>query len=44
MLLYEGNNNDDSPMVRVGDALNSTIKWPIEAFIPEEWNMSFISR
>jgi hypothetical protein len=31
VLLYEGNNDDDPPMVRLGDALKSVTKWPIEA-------------
>ena len=31
VLLYEGNNNNDPPMVRLGDALNSITKWPMEA-------------
>ena len=31
MLLYESNNDDDPPMVRLGDGLNSTTKWPMEA-------------
>ena len=38
VLLYEGNNDNDLPMVRLGNALNSTTKWPMEALkaIPEE--------
>ena len=38
VLLYEGNNNDDPLMVRLGDALKSISKWPMEALqaIPEE--------
>jgi hypothetical protein len=31
VLLYEGNNDDDPPMVRLGDALKSVTKWPMEA-------------
>ena len=32
VLLYEGNNDDDDPpMVRLGDALKSITKWPMEA-------------
>jgi len=31
VLLYESNNSDDPPMVRLGDALNSVTKWPLEA-------------
>ena len=31
VLLYEGNNDDDPPMVRLGDALKSITKWPMEA-------------
>jgi hypothetical protein len=31
VLLYEGNNDDDPTMVRLGDALKSTTKWPMEA-------------
>ena len=31
VFLYEGNNSDDPPMVRLGDALNSVTKWPLEA-------------
>ena len=31
VLLYEGNNDDDPPMVRLGDALKSITKWLIEA-------------
>jgi hypothetical protein len=30
MLLYKSNNDDDPPMVRLGDALKSITKWPIE--------------
>jgi hypothetical protein len=29
--LYEANDNSDPPMVRLGDALNSVTKWPLEA-------------
>ena len=38
VLLYEGNNDDDPPMLRLGDVLKSITKWPIEALkaIPEE--------
>ena len=38
VLLYEGNNDNNLPMVRLSDALNSTTKWPMEALkaIPEE--------
>jgi hypothetical protein len=38
VLLYEGNNDDDPPMVRLGDAPKSITKWPIEALqaIPPE--------
>ena len=31
VLLYEGNSNDDPPMVRLRDTLNSVTKWPLEA-------------
>ena len=31
VLLYEGNNNNDLPMVRLDDALKSITKWPMEA-------------
>ena len=31
VLLYESNNDDDPPMVRLGDALKSITKWPMEA-------------
>ena len=31
VLLYEGNNDDDPPMLRLGDALKSITKWPLEA-------------
>ena len=31
MFLFEGNNDDDPPMVRLGDALNSVTKWLIHA-------------
>jgi hypothetical protein len=31
VLLYEGNDDDDPPMVRLGDALKSVTKWPMEA-------------
>ena len=30
VLLYEGNNNDDPPMLHLGDVLKSTTKWPIK--------------
>ena len=38
VLLYEGNNDNDPPMVRLDDALKSITKWPIEALqaIPTE--------
>ena len=38
VLLYEGNNDDDPPMVRLGDALKSVTKWPMEALqaIPDQ--------
>ena len=38
VLLYEGNNDDDPPMVRLGNALKSITKWPMEALqaIPGE--------
>ena len=38
VMLYEGNNDDDPPMVRLGDALKSITKWPMEALqaIPTE--------
>jgi hypothetical protein len=38
VLFYEGNNNDDPPMVHLGDALKSITKWPMEALqaIPPE--------
>jgi len=29
--LFEGNNDDDPPMVRLGDAVNSITKWPVDA-------------
>jgi hypothetical protein len=29
--LYEANNDNEPPMVRLGDALNSMTKWPLEA-------------
>jgi hypothetical protein len=37
-MLYEGNNDDDPLMVRLGDALKSITKWLIKALqaIPEE--------
>ena len=37
-VIEEGNNDDDPPMVRLGDALKSITKWPMEALqaIPEE--------
>ena len=31
VLLFEGNNNDDPPMVRLGDTLNFVTKWPVHA-------------
>jgi hypothetical protein len=31
VLLYEGNNADDPPMLRLDDALKSITKWHIEA-------------
>ena len=31
VLLYEGNNDDDPPMVRLDNALKSTTEWPMEA-------------
>ena len=31
VFLFEGNNNDDPPMVRLGDALNSVTKWLVHA-------------
>ena len=38
VLLYECNNNNDPPMVRLGNAPKSITKWPMEArkAIPEE--------
>ena len=30
VLFYEGNNDDDPPMVHLGDALKSITKWPME--------------
>jgi hypothetical protein len=38
VLRYEGNNDNDPPMVRLGDGLKSIIKWPMEALqaIPPE--------
>jgi hypothetical protein len=38
VLLYEGNNHDDPPMVRLDNALKSGTKWPMEALqaIPKE--------
>ena len=38
MLLYEDNNDDDPPIVRLDDTMKSINKWPIEALkaIPEE--------
>ena len=38
VLLYEGNNDDDPPMVHLGDALKSVTKWPVEALqaIPDQ--------
>jgi hypothetical protein len=30
VLFYEDNNDDDPPMVRLGDALKSITKWPME--------------
>jgi hypothetical protein len=38
VLFYEGNNDDDPPMVHLGDALKSITKWPMEALqaIPPE--------
>ena len=46
MLLYEGNNDDDPPMVRLGDALKSTTKWHMGVLkaILEECNKSFTIR
>ena len=29
--LYEANNDNEPPMARLGDALNSMTKWPLEA-------------
>ena len=31
VFLFKGNNDDDPPMVRLGDALNFVTKWPIHA-------------
>ena len=31
VLLYEGNDDDDPPMVHLGDAMTSITKWPMEA-------------
>jgi len=31
VFLFEGNNDDDPPMVRLEDALNSVTKWPVDA-------------
>jgi len=31
LYLFEPNNNDDPPMQRLGDALNSITKWPVAA-------------
>ena len=31
VLLHEGNNDNDPPMVRLGDALKSITNWPMEA-------------
>ena len=31
VLLYEGNDDDDPPMVRLDDAMKSITKWPMEA-------------
>ena len=38
VLLYEGNDDDDPPVVRLGDAMKSITKWPMETLkaIPEE--------
>ena len=38
VLLYEGNNDDDPPMVRLGDGLKSVTKWPMDALqaIPDQ--------
>ena len=43
VLLYEGNNDDDPLMVRLGDAMKSITKWPMEALkaIPEEPQQAF---
>ena len=40
MFLYEDNNNNNLPMVGLGNALNFTTKWPMEALkaIHKEWN------
>ena len=45
-MLYEGNNDDDPPMVRLGDALKSTTKWHMGVLktILEECNKSFTIR
>ena len=29
VLMYEGNNDDDPPMVRLGDAMKFITKWPM---------------
>jgi hypothetical protein len=31
LYLFEPNNDDDPPMQRLGDALNSITKWPVAA-------------
>ena len=31
VFLFEGNNDDDPPMVCLGDALNSVTNWPVHA-------------
>jgi hypothetical protein len=40
VLLYGDNNNDDSLIVRLGDALNFITKWPMEPLktTSNEWN------
>lgn len=30
IVVVRGHNNDDLPMLRLGDALNNTTKWPME--------------
>ena len=38
VLLYEGNDSDNSPMVHLGNSLKSITKWPVEALqaVPAE--------